>query len=282
MEPSSENFIELDGFNKIVRGRDATYMALETDMYIGQSLIRYGEYCEAEIIVLKQLLQPGDYVAEIGANLGAHGVRLAKHIGPNGRLFAVEPQPVIFQAMAATMSLNSLSNVECWPYALSSEPGTLSMPTFDYAKNQNFGGISMLDLPEGTLSVPVHRFDDVYSYDQLNLMKIDVEGMELDVLKGAANSIEKHRPRIYIENDRKEGSQALIQWLFDAGYQLWWHMPPLYNPDNYFRNADNVFGNVVSINMVAIHSSTPTNTSLVPITSADVFPKINQANDPNA
>jgi len=280
MEPSTDRTIDLDGFNTIVRGRDATYMALKTDIYVGQSLIRYGEYCEAEIELLKQLTQPGDHVAEIGSNLGAHGVRLAKHIGPSGRLVAVEPQPVIFQAMAATMSLNSLSNVDCWPYALSSEPGILALPPFDYSKDQNFGGISMIDLPDGKLPVPVHRFDDIYFYNQLNLMKIDVEGMELDVLKGAANCIEKYRPRIYLENDREESSPALIQWLFDAGYKLWWHMPPLYNPVNYFKNPDNMFGNVVSINMVAIHSSTPTNTGLEPVTSVDGFPRVTQSAKP--
>lgn len=280
MKSSEQKIIDLGGFYTIVHGRDASYMALNTDVYIGQALILYGEYSEIEFRLLKQMCKPGDHIVEIGANIGAHSVRLAKHVGDDGRLVVAEPQPVIFQTLAATMALNSITNVDYWPHALSSQPGVIGLPKINYAKESNYGGIALKELPQGNVPVSVHRFDDIYYYNRLDLMKIDVEGMELDVLKGAEKAIEKYRPKIYLENDREESSEALIQWLFDAGYKVWWHLPFLFNPDNYFKNNENIYGGAASINMIAIHSSTPAQIPLPPVDNASNYPSVVKAPPP--
>ena len=57
---------------------------------------------------------------------------------------------------------------------------------------------------------------------------------------------------LYVENDRSRNSAALISWLMDQGYRLYWHLPRLFNPENYFGEANNVFGNIVSVNMLCI------------------------------
>jgi hypothetical protein len=88
--------------------------------------------------------------------------------------------------------------------------------------------------------------------ERCRLIKIDVEGMELDVLQGGAKTIAKLRPFLYVENDRKDRSDALIRYIDSLGYEMFWHRPPLFNPDNYFKNPVNVFGNIVSLNMLCI------------------------------
>jgi hypothetical protein len=79
--------------------------------------------------------------------------------------------------------------------------------------------------------------------------------MELSVMRGAAATIAKFRPILYVENDRRDKSPALIEYLSSLGYRLYWHLPPLFNPSNYFDNPSNEFGNVVSVNMLCVHSS---------------------------
>jgi hypothetical protein len=134
----------------------------------------------------------------------------------------------------------------------------------------NFGGVSMRHLPGGVdksvpsaapqpkLSVRVRceSLDDLLAnggnLGPVALLKVDVEGFESDVLSGAQQTIAKHRPVIYVENDRKEKSKALIEQLWAFDYELWWSMPPLFNPDNYFKRSDNVYGQVVSINMLCL------------------------------
>jgi hypothetical protein len=55
---------------------------------------------------------------------------------------------------------------------------------------------------------------------------------------------------VYVENDRAEHSRALISLLFDIGYRLWWHITPLFNPKNFLGHPRDIFGDVVSFNMI--------------------------------
>jgi len=267
--------LDLIGFNKLVRGRDALYLANENDVYVGRALIQYGEYCHAEYDLFDRILGPDAFIAEIGANCGAHTVRMASKVGLRGRVVAFEPQPVVFQTLCGTIALNSLMNVDCLPYGLAAEPGSTKIPALDYRVENNFGGIGLDSSSNGNIPVPLCRFDEVYTYDKLDFLKIDVEGMERDVLIGARNTVQKLRPVIYVENDNQEKSPALITWLFDAGYRLWWHRPVLFNPDNYFGNSVNIYGAICSQNMLAVHGSVSTEIALPEITDIDDFPSTN-------
>lgn len=272
--PPTPKVIDLEGFNKIVHGRDATYVVNENDSYVGQALMQYGEYGQHEFALLSAISSAGSVIAEIGANMGAHTVRLAKHVGMQGRVVAFEPQPVMFQALCGTIALNSLMNVDCYPYALSSETGHLTIPTLDYRQPNNFGGISFETPSNQGLSVPLNRFDDVFRLPRLDLMKVDVEGMELSVLEGAETMINKFRPVIYMEDDNKAKSPELLQWLFDHDYRVWWHTPALFNADNFFNNADNIYGNVCSLNVLAIRRDANANIALNEVTDANAFPEL--------
>lgn len=263
---------ELDGFNVIVDGRDARYIANKNDAYVGRSLIHYGEYCQEEYAILTAMTRPESVIVEVGANLGAHTARLAKHVTLAGRVIAFEPQPVIFQALCGTMSINNLMNVECFPTALGSEPATVTIPALDYRQPNNFGSLSLLQSAAQGVQVAVQRLDDVFRLGRLDLIKIDVEGMELDVLKGAQETISKFRPIIYFENDRPDKSSEILQWMFDAGYRLWWHFPALYNPQNHFQNGENIFGDVSSLNVLAVPNDVETSIGLLPITDVTYFP----------
>src|SRR5262249_50662791 len=88
-------------------------------------------------------------------------------------------------------------------------------------------------------------------------MKIDVEGMKLDVLRGAARTLARFRPTLYIENDRPENLSSLIRHLLALDYRLYWHFPLLYNANNYFGDGEDIFPGIVSDNMVAIPRSGP-------------------------
>ncbi|HXI99859.1 MAG TPA: hypothetical protein VNH44_01470, partial [Micropepsaceae bacterium] len=80
----------------------------------------------------------------------------------------------------------------------------------------------------------------------------------------------EHQPLLYVENDRPEKSRDLIQWLLSNGYRLYWHLPRLFNPANYFGESLNVFGNTISVNMLGVPRSSPIAvTDLREITSPD-------------
>ena len=76
--------------------------------------------------------------------------------------------------------------------------------------------------------------------------------MEVEALRGAANTIAATRPVLYVENDRKERSAELITLLLSWNYRLYSHTPPLFAPDNYNGDSENLFGNIVSINLLCL------------------------------
>lgn len=246
-----EPVLELPGFNKLVRGRYGYFLANENDIYVGRSLIKYGEYSQDEADLFQQICRPGDVVVEVGANIGALTVPIARLVGPGGRVVACEPQPVIFQMLCANLALNSLINVDCYNCGLAATAGEIRIPQYDYRKPGNFGGVSLTDARTGT-PIPLATVDALFRYDRLRLFKIDVEGMELEVLHGAVGIIARCRPFLYVENDRLERSETLIRLIMSLGYRLWWHCPPLFNPHNFRGDTENVFVDMVSANMLCI------------------------------
>src|SRR5262249_13602917 len=79
--------------------------------------------------------------------------------------------------------------------------------------------------------------------------------MEQAALEGATATLSRLKPVLYVENDRREKSESLIRCLDSLGYSMYWHAPPLFNPRNYFGNPRNVFGPIVSRNMLCINRS---------------------------
>lgn len=272
---SNPAVVDFGGFNRLVAGREAVYIANANDFYVGRSLVLYGEYCEEEYALLRQMCGEGSVVADVGANSGAHAVRLAKRVGLTGRLLAFEPQPVLFQALCGTMALNSQLNADCRLCALGAGDGTVRIPSFDYRQPGNFGAVSP-DAWEGGsgTAVPLHRLDGIFDGDRLDLLKIDVEGAELQVLMGGFHTIQRFRPVIYLENDRRENSPALIGWLREAGYRMWWHRPRLFNPANFFGHRENVFGGTASLNMLAVPSDRNAVIPLPEVGDAEDFPAV--------
>jgi hypothetical protein len=137
--------------------------------------------------------------------------------------------------------------------ALGAEPAKIRVPCIDYAQRANFGGLALGKWQVGE-EVPVVTIDS-FNLGRCDFVKIDVEGMEREVLDGARATLKRCNPILYVENDRSENSAALIRLLLDEGYRLYWHLPHLFNPANYFGEANNVFGNIVSVNMLCIPPS---------------------------
>lgn len=242
-------------FNRWKRCRHGWMVYNRHDMYIGRSLDVYGEYSEAEIELLTEYLCPGDVVVEAGANIGAHTVPLAKHVRAEGRVYAFEPQRILFQTLCANVALNSLTQVICRHAAVGDREGTIQVPLLDYDRTNNFGGLALGAYHEGE-KVPLLPLDGL-DLPRCDLLKIDVEGMELEVLKGAQATVDRHRPVIYAENDRAARSRQLIECLISWDYQLFWHLPPLFREDNFFRCTENVFARIVSVNMLGIPRESP-------------------------
>jgi FkbM family methyltransferase len=242
------------GFNGCVLGRDGYIVYNKNDIYGGQGIERYGEDAELECQILRQMCMPGQIVVEVGANIGTRTMVFAQRVGPSGFVYAYEPQRIVFQTLCANLAVNSIVNVDARCAAVGAEQRWVAMPNLNYSQRGNFGGVEVCPLGTGR-RVPQVRLDDDLDISRLDLLKIDVEGMEREVLLGAEVLIRRFWPAIYIENDRANKSDVLICHLMELGYRLYWHKPPLFNRGNFFGDTENIFPNLVSVNMVCLHRS---------------------------
>jgi len=241
----------------LIQSRHGWILANVNDVYMGRSFVTYGECNEMELQFLLGLTQYPGLIVEVGANMGIHTVPLARALQSQGRrLVAFEPQPVVFQQLCTNLALNGLMNVSAWPLACGEEPGVVTFAQPNYMQTGNFGGVSMSRSTPGaggaSVHVPCVRLDDMLQHVGVGLLKIDVEGFELKVLKGSKTILQKSRPLLYVENDRVDQSQELIAWLWKAQYNLWWHTPFLFNPQNFFGVTRNLYGVIRSFNMLAV------------------------------
>ncbi len=225
------------------------------DIWVGRSFDLYGEFSESEVQLFRELVKPGMVVLDVGANTGSHTVPLARFVGATGYVFAYEPERNNFYTLAGNVAINSLKNVTCQQHAVGNDHGTILVPELDENMTTNWGGLSL----DGdyskcpSYSVPIIKIDGI-NFSRLDFIKIDVEGMERDVLLGAEDNIRKFKPHLYVENDRADKSEGLISFLHSLGYVVYDHQAPLFNPNNYYDNRENVFVTKVDTGLAQVVS----------------------------
>lgn len=195
-------------FNIVRQCRHGLMVFNRHDQFIGKALKVYGEYSEGEYDVFSQVVKPGDTVIEAGANLGAHTLGLAQLAGPNGRVYAFEPQRLMFQTLLGNAALNSLTNIYGFQKALSNAPGKLLVPLQDCEKEVNWGGLALGSCSEGE-EVEVITIDSL-KLSACDFIKVDVEGMELPVLQGASAAQATKDATTFISWDLRSSSRAEV------------------------------------------------------------------------
>ena len=253
MPPANRNvpILPADGFNELAICKDGPMLFNRHDTFIGASLRKYGEWSGAELEVFRQIVPANHTVLELGANIGAHTVALSRIVGTGGAVLAFEPQRLVFQTLCANLALNSCANVVARQAAVGAEAGELMVPVLAPDQPNNFGALPLGGRWERGESVPLITIDSL-QLSACRLIKMDVEGMEVEALRGAAETIRRCQPALYVENDREEKSSALIALLMSYGYRLFWHAPYLFQADNFAGEKENIFGRIASFNMLCV------------------------------
>jgi|GEM_PF-898419 len=215
---------------------------LRDDDPIGLSLRRYGEWAQLEIDFVLQFLFEGATVVDVGANVGTHTLAFARAVGPEGCVHAFEPQEMIFELLRSNAETNAIDNAVLHLRAAGERAGIRYVPTIDYASHVNAGAVSLRAAPgESAGTVEVVALDDM-ALDDVRLIKIDVEGMEPDVIRGAAATLARCRPFLFVECNTVANGVDIIDSLAGAGYALYYKRSGAYNPANFRGDAINCFG----------------------------------------
>ena len=211
---------------------------------IGKCFELYGEYSEAEVAMMRGFVPEGGTVIDVGANIGDLTVPLSKMVGPAGRVLAMESHPDSFNVLCANLTLNRILNTR---------PINAFVATGDTVDTSSrvWGTAAYI----GEMWPPQFVALDSLELARCDLIKVDVDGHELDVLKSGAMQIERFRPILYFENDTKDASADLLSYVAkELSYRLYWHLAPVFQPDNFFGNPVNHWApkNVCSLMMLGI------------------------------
>jgi FkbM family methyltransferase len=142
--------------------------------------------------VIHSLLQEGDVVIDVGANVGAITLAASRVVGPSGRVYAIEAHPRTHKCLVGNLHLNDTHNVQTFNVACGCENGTVM---FSDKRSDDQNRVSAVGL-----SIPVRRLDDLIDgTEQIKLLKIDVEGYEKFVLEGASHLLPRVK-FIYFES----------------------------------------------------------------------------------
>jgi FkbM family methyltransferase len=213
-------------------------MINETEGFgVGFQILNTAQFDPEEIKMAVQLLQirrkhHGDGVIAIdgGANIGVHTVEWAKAMTGWGSVLAVEAQERIYYALAGNVAINNCFNATVINAAISSESGTLQIPNPNYFLPSSFGSLELrqragnefigqpIDYANNTVIVRKVTIDEI-NLPRVDFIKLDIEGMEMEALEGARQTIDRSVPILLIERIKADGAQ-LTQWLEGRGYQV--------------------------------------------------------------
>jgi FkbM family methyltransferase len=234
------------------------------DFYgVGAQIMENGCYDPRDVAMLKDLLKcrrdhfgDGVVALDCGANVGVHTVEWAKMMREWGSVLAVEAQERIFYALAGNLTLQNCRNARAIWAAVSDTPGELSFPEPDYTKQGSYGSLELrarvgtefigqaIDYAKPTSTVKTIMIDGL-GLQRLDLLKLDVEGMEVEALQGAAETIARCKPILFVETVKSD--KALVTAaLRNEGY----HILPQ------------------GMNVLAVHESDPTLANITPVREA--------------
>jgi FkbM family methyltransferase len=177
--------------------------------YIKKGL-RWEPHIEA---VFKQYVNPGDTVIDIGGHIGTHSINLSRLVGATGTVHVFEPQSKLYTELSVNTAINSCNNVKAYRFALGQEEKTVEIV---HPCSTNEG---MACIGQGGEKVTMKRLDD-FGINNVSLIKIDIEGHEIEAIKGGLETIKKSKPVIIVEVFRGPECDERLMYLRSLGYQV--------------------------------------------------------------
>lgn len=200
--------------------RNGFEMELDLSDYM-QWLLYFGVQTEPRDS-LYALVKPGMTVLDVGANIGETAMMFARLTGESGHVYAFEPFPSTFQHLQRHLLRNGQKNITAVQLGLADKPGTLKL---ENNPNNTAGNRVSAAGSEVQVST-IDAFITEKKCSRIDFMKIDVEGFELHVLRGADQMLRRDKPVLFVEavdeflQLQNSSTHALIRFLEDLNYSL--------------------------------------------------------------
>lgn len=214
-----------------------------TDSGISGFLLDHGNYntVEADLTLKSLQNKKNPVIFDIGANIGTYASWIAmstEAIG--GKVYAFEPQRRVFQMLCGNLAINNIFNVYTYCMALGTQSTHIEIEEVDYTKKSNFGAFSLVNKTKHYESVngskqriemsTLDQFVRDNNIESVDFIKVDAEGMDIDVLEGGEKTLQQFKPHLCVEyinlgstkqeDTMEEGKSRLSYYLSRIGYDI--------------------------------------------------------------
>lgn len=186
-------------------------------------IINWNRYYRSERALIADYVNKSDTVVDVGANLGFFTILLSNLVGPNGKIFSFEPSKKTFKALSENIKINNIRNVIMENSGCGDIEGTFSL-----SKDGKFSGMDHIIVDKTEVTnferIDMIKLDNYFeSFNgRINLIKIDTEGYEPNVLKGAVKLINSFHPVLVVELSRTYLQQSVDakRIISEMGYRI--------------------------------------------------------------
>ena len=214
------------------------------DVSVGSFLLDHGNNNTVEADIAFRALSDvhSPVVLDVGANIGTFATWVARYIAnKNGKLYCFEPQREVFQMLCGNMAINNIFNVYAYEMALGNTDKFIEIDEVDYETQGSFAAFSVADIDlsdtyksfatkkQRIKMTTIDKFVMDYQLEKVDYIKVDAEGLDIEVLNGAKQTIETYSPDLYVEylnlgsskkeDTMHEGKVLLENYLHGLGYE---------------------------------------------------------------
>jgi FkbM family methyltransferase len=220
----------------IVNVNDRCTVGNGAEFGVGSQLIRTSHFDPEQVMALKGVVGlrrhyfgDGVLCIDCGANIGVFTIELAKLMAGWGRVISIEAQEFIYYALSGNIAINNCFNAHAVLAAVGDRDGIMKIPVLNYSANASFGSLELkrsmneyigqnVDYSETSMvDVRLMRIDAL-GLRRVDVIKIDIEGMELEALNGSAETIAKAKPICYVELYKSDAAR-IHAFFAERGYR---------------------------------------------------------------
>ncbi len=214
---------------KIMKKVQGSKMLLDlNDLGIGRELALYGVHEKNSTEEVKRVIKPGMKILELGANIGYYALIETKLAGPTGHLYAVEPSPYNFDLLKRNLDLNNIRNADLHQAAFGEKRGKVKFYMYDRSNLSSFIKREDMGMETTEIDVDMITLDDFLKLKTADFIRMDVEGYELEILKGATQVLSSDsKPKYFfieVHSDllhkKNSSGREIIELLAKYGYEV--------------------------------------------------------------
>ncbi len=239
----------------VVSTRYGRMRIIDVDNVISRSLALYGEWALEELSLLAQIITPGMCVLDVGAFIGTHTLAFSEFTEQRGKVYSFEPRKEIYAILLENLNINERQNVIAFNMGLAEKEQILNLQSLDLNQAINFGSLALdangVSLGANNYQVRISTIDDL-GIDKIDVIKLDVEGMERRVLDGAVETILRDRPIIFCECSSLDAGSDVLGFCQGKQYDTYGFLASAYNPHNLNAIKENIFGAAKELALVLI------------------------------